>query len=66
MWLYRLQTLAKVMSASAQIITAGISLFYTVRLSIHRDSPTDPYRRNINAPRQIRSYDRYINDKRRD
>jgi hypothetical protein len=38
-WPYRLSSIAKVLGASYQIIMAGLTIFYTIRMSINWDKP---------------------------
>lgn len=51
-WLYRLQTVAKVMGASYQIIAAAVTIFYAVKMSIEWDQPR---RKNYAPQSQLRS-----------
>jgi hypothetical protein len=38
-WLSRINATARILGASYQIIMAGLTIFYTVRMSIHWDKP---------------------------
>ena len=51
-WLGKLHSTARIMGASYQIIMAGLTIFYTIRMSINWDKPNLPdqyFRRNKNA-----------------
>ena len=62
-WLPNIHRAAKLLGASYQIIMAGLTIFYTIRMSVHWDQQSRQhqyFRRHNHAPQpKLRSFKPY-------